>query len=131
MKLLLDTNICIALINGKEVELHRRVRFRPFQDFTICSVVLEELFFGALKSGRPDETRARVEKFSEFYPCLPFDEKAARKHAFLRMDLKKKGKPVGHNDLMIASIAISSQLTLITRNVREFSRIPGLHLEEW
>jgi tRNA(fMet)-specific endonuclease VapC len=131
VKLLLDTNICIALMNGNEPELHRRVRVRPFHDFSICSIVLEELFFGAFKSNRPAENQARVEKFSEFYDCLTFDEKAARKHAFLRMDLKKKGKPVGHNDLMIASIAISSQLTLITRNVREFSRIPGLYMEEW
>jgi tRNA(fMet)-specific endonuclease VapC len=131
MKFLLDTNICIALMNGNEIELRRRVRFHPVCDLGICSLVVEELFYGALKSSRPEENQNRVESFIDFYQCLPFDEQAAKKHAFLRLNLKKTGKPVGHNDLMIASIAASHQLTLVTRNTREFSQVQGLQLEQW
>ena len=92
----------------------------------LCSVVKAELCFGARKSSRPSENLRLLDRFFE-----PFDDRCAEPYAAIRQDLERSGRPIGANDLMIASIALTHELTLVTHNVEEFSRVIGLRYEDW
>ena len=99
----------------------------------LCSVVLAELLFGAVRSGSPHEAANRrlIVGLQAQFPTLPFDEKAAEEYAKLRAHLASVGLLIGPNDLMIAAVALANQMTLVTHNTAEFSRVPGLLLEDW
>ena len=90
-----------------------------------------ELFFGAAKSVDPGKTLRRQREFLERFPSLPFDDAAARTYGPIRANLERAGKLIGGNDLLIASIALANGLTLVSHNVSEFSRVPGLVVEDW
>lgn len=97
----------------------------------LCSVVKAELFYGALKSNNPQKTLAKQHKFVNQFVSLPFDDTVAEAYSEIRAELEKLGMPIGPNDLLIASIAIANDVTLITHNVREFGRIKNLNYEDW
>jgi tRNA(fMet)-specific endonuclease VapC len=128
--LLLDTNICIHAIKREADVLTRLAEHSP-DDFGISAVTLAELWFGAAKNSRPQRTRASVEAFLKPFETLPFGRDAAEEYAEIRLQLEKAGRPIGERDLMIAAIARSLRLTVVTRNVREFSRVRGLRVESW
>ncbi len=90
-----------------------------------------ELIFGAVKSDSPEKTQMEQREFLKPLMSLPFDDNAAEQYGVIRAKLESKGTPIGPNDLLIASIALAHNLILVTHNIREFSRIDGLKIEDW
>ena len=131
MIFLLDTNVCVVYLNQPQSRVAAQLHcFHP-QDITVCSVVKAELFFGAMKSQRPDQTLQKQQGFLAAFHSLPFDDKSALLFGKIRADLQRQGQPIGPYDLQIAAIAMANDLTLVTHNTREFSRIDGLRLADW
>lgn len=128
---LLDTNACIGHLRGTRPGVTRRLAAHTPGDVVLCSVVKAELIFGARRSSRPDENLRQLNTFFSAFLSLPFDDVAATHYGEIRATLAAAGAPIGPNDLLIASIARTNRLTLVTHNVREFSRVPGLQLEDW
>ena len=128
---LLDTSVCVALINRADERAAARLLEHPRGSVRLCSVVKAELHFGAQNSSRLSENLQRVEIFCRAFESLPFDDESARQYGIVRAQLRREGRPIGGNDLMIASIALASSHVLVTRNVGEFSRVNGLEVERW
>lgn len=131
MTSLLDTSICVPLINRSDERLAERLLEEAPRDVILCSVVKAELYFGARNSQRVAENLDRVDRFCEVFDSVAFDDAAAAQYGGVRAQLKREGRPIGANDLMIASIALASRATLVTRNLDEFKRVPGLELASW
>jgi tRNA(fMet)-specific endonuclease VapC len=128
---LLDTNVCVQYLRGKNVKVRQRLASCPMQDVYLCSVVLSELYFGALRSNDPVQSRVEVDQFAAPFSSLPFDDAAADICSRIRYHLESQGTPIGPYDMQIASIALANSFTLVTHNTNEFSRVPGLSLEDW
>lgn len=128
---LLDTNICIPLINRAEPALAERLLAADPAELVLCSIVRAELEFGARNSSNVAENLDRVERFCSAFESIPFDDDAAAYYGEIRSHLRREGRPIGANDLMIAAIAVANDLTLVTRNVSEFARVPRLATETW
>lgn len=128
---LLDTSIRAALINRVDEQAPARLLEHPRGSVRPCSVVKAELHFGAQNSSRLAENLQRVEIFCRAFESLPFDDESARQYGIVRARLGREGRPIGGNDLMIASIAVASSHVLVTRNVGELSRVPGLEVDRW
>lgn len=131
MKYLLDTNVCIRYLKSASVNLLRRFQTTDLEEIAVCSIVKAELFYGAMKSSNPNETWRKQQRFLSVFVSLPFDDFAALIAGRIRAQLANDGTPIGNNDLLIASIAIANNLTLVTHNIGEFSRIEGLEIEDW
>jgi len=131
VKFLLDTNACIACLRRKPSPVVARLRALAPDDVALCSIVRAELLFGAERSRDPVSERAVVERFLAPFVSLPFDDSAAEHYSHIRHALERIGQRIGAHDLEIASIALARGLTLITHNVSEFSRVPGLLWEDW
>ncbi|EKD09501.1 type II toxin-antitoxin system tRNA(fMet)-specific endonuclease VapC [Limnospira platensis] len=130
MRFLLDTNSCIMYLRGNNLALKKRLEFYR-KEVAVCSVVKAELFYGSMKSANPEKNlRLQTEFLSQFI-SLPFDDVAANLFGIIRSQLEFKGTPIGSYDLQIAAIALAHHLTLVTHNVREFSRVEGLQWEDW
>ena len=134
MNYLLDTSVCIALINGKPNAV--RVRLEKAQalgaGLLVSSVAAFELWYGVGKSSRPEMNARRVEAFlAGPVTLLAFDEEDARVAGALRAQLETEGRPIGAYDLLIAGQALRRKLTLVTSNVSEFGRVKGLIWENW
>jgi tRNA(fMet)-specific endonuclease VapC len=128
---LLDTNICVPLINGTDRALRDRLLGHRPDEIVLCSVVKAELSFGARNSKRAAENLDRLQRFCGSFRSLPFDDDAADHYGSLRALLRREGRPIGANDMLIASIALAARVTLVTRNVDEFARVPQLSLATW
>jgi len=128
--ILLDTNICIYIINAKPADVLERFRQYRMGEVGLCSVVAAELAFGVAKSGSL-RNRQALEMFLAPLTILPFDQQASWVYGDLRADLQKRGTPIGSLDTLIAAHALSQQSTLVTNNTREFALVPGLRLENW
>ena len=100
-------------------------------DIAICSIVVGELRFGAEKSANPSKHHSEVDAFATQLISLPFDDLAARIYGRIRHTLGSAGQSIGPNDTQIAAIALVHNLILVTHNISEFSRVPGLGLEDW
>ena len=131
MKILLDTDICIYAINRKRPEILSRVRDYRIGEVGISSITYAELRFGVENSARVEENLDRLERFLLPLEVVPFDAEAGRHYGRIRSELKRLGCPIGSNDLLIAAHAFALDTTLVTNNVREFSRIDGLWMEQW
>jgi tRNA(fMet)-specific endonuclease VapC len=101
------------------------------EEIVLCSVVKAELIYGVLKSWNPAKNLQKLSLFVEPFFSLPFDDKSARVYGQIRSKLEKLGTPIGPNDLMIASIAISNDIILVTHNIDEFERVDNLYIEDW
>ncbi len=130
MTYLLDTNTCVYAIK-REPRVLRHLQERGPDELGISAITLAELWFGAAKSSRPQRTRESVDAFLKPFEVLPFEAEAAGRYAEIRLQLEKEGRPIGERDLLIAAIARSRSLTVVTHNVREFSRVSGLRVEDW
>lgn len=128
---LLDTDICIHLLNSQEPVLLERFRSHSPSELALCSVVRAELLWGARRSGRMDDNLNRVRLFAEPLRTLSFDDDCAEHYGVIRADLAARGTPIGPNDTLIAAIAVAHGATLVTRNQREFQRVERLKLEIW
>jgi tRNA(fMet)-specific endonuclease VapC len=126
---LLDTDVVIDAIRGRPPGARRRLQAMSPDDVAVCAITVAELWYGAEGSQAPESTRALFEQFLQPFEVLPFDRPAAEHHGRLRHRLRQK--PIGDRDLLIATIALANRLTIATRNVREFRRVPGLKIEDW
>jgi tRNA(fMet)-specific endonuclease VapC len=128
--ILLDTNICVHVINAKPPAVLERFRQHRMGEIGLCSVVAAELAYGVAKSGSA-RNRQALEMFLAPLIILPFDEAALWAYGDLRAELERKCTPFGALNTMIAAHALSQQSTLVTNNTRELARVPGLALENW
>lgn len=126
-----DTNACITLLRQRDSRLIARWQSVKTTDIVLCSVVVYELRYGAERSSDPARGHAKLDLFLSPFTSLPFDDQCARTCAEIRTGLELAGRVIGPHDLQIASIALQHQLTLVTHNTREFSRISQLKLEDW
>lgn len=127
---MLDTNICIYVLKNRPPAL--RERFNAVaEQLCISSITLGELHYGAEKSARPLENNAALEQFAARLDVLPFGDKAAMHYGQVRAELERAGTPCGPHDMQIGAHARSEGLIIVTNNVREFSRMPGLRVENW
>ncbi len=131
MRYLLDTNICIALVHRPEPALKKKLAEKRPRDLVLCSIVKAELLYGARKSQRVAENLKELDAFFAPFDSLPFDDKAADFYGTIRALLAQAGTPIGDNDLLIAGVALAHDLVVVTRNRKEFARVPGLRLESW
>ena len=128
--ILLDTNICIYIINAKPPAVLARFRQYRMGDIGLCSVVAAELAFGVAKS-ESTRNRQALQMFLAPLTIMPFDAAAVWIYGDLRADLERRGTPIGSLDTMIAAHALSQQALLVTNNTREFAKVPGLQLDNW
>ncbi|KJV49316.1 plasmid maintenance protein [Pantoea sp. BL1] len=127
---MLDTNIVIYVIKRRPIEVLERFNANVGR-MVISSITLAELVHSAEKSAFPERNLRIVEDFISRLDVLSYDQKAAFHYGSIRAELEKKGTPIGLNDLHIAAHARSEALTLITNNLREFSRVNGLISDNW
>lgn len=130
LRYMLDTNICIYTIKNKP-QVVREAFNRHYGQLAISSVTLMELVYGAEKSAAPERNLAVVEGFAARLEVLDYDHLGAAHTAQLRAELARAGTPIGPYDQMIAGHARARGLVLVTNNLREFTRVPGLRVEDW
>lgn len=128
---LLDTNVCIQLWQRNHQTIRQRFLEQSPHTLCICSVVKAELLYGARHSQKVEHNLQLLKAFFAPLQSLPFDDRSAEEYGQIRADLVAQGKIIGPNDLMIAAIARAHDVTLITNNTDEFSRIVGLRMEDW
>lgn len=131
MKYLLDTNICIYIIKRQPPQVLDKFRTLDLSDVGISSITIAELEYGAYKSQRTEQNRIALNQFLMPLEIVPFDEQATQTYGQVRSQLERQGIVVGSLDMLIASQAISLGFILVTNNVRELSRIPGLIIDNW
>lgn len=130
IRYMLDTNICIYIINAKPLAVLERFKLEAIGSIAISCISAAELAYGVAKSGS-DKNRAALEMFLAPLAVVPFDENAIWQYGQLRTDLEKRGHPIGPMDTMIAAHALALNTTLVTNNTREFARVEGLLMENW
>lgn len=132
MRYLLDTNICIYVINEKPPKVLRRFEQYPVHEFAISSITHAELQYGVSKSRHKTRNQAALDEFLLPLTILPFGGKTlAERYGEIRVFLESEGKTIGPLDTLIAAHALSLNLIIITNNIAEFSRIPDLKCENW
>jgi len=128
---LLDTNAVIALIGRKSDALVDRILRRPPNSIALSSIVLYELYFGAHKSAKIQYNLETLRLFLVDFPVMEFDQQDAFIAGEIRSVLERKGTPIGPYDILIAGQAKARNLTLVTNNIGEFSRVENLQVEDW
>ncbi|MEM8722551.1 MAG: type II toxin-antitoxin system VapC family toxin [Cyanobacteria bacterium P01_G01_bin.39] len=131
MRFLLDTNICIYIIKQKPPEVLQRFNGYQIGDLGVSSITVAELEFGVQKSQFPAKNQQALTQFLLPLEIVSFDRAAAIMYGNLRATLENQGIPIGSFDTLIAAHALSLQVTLITNNIKEFSRVPNLQLDNW
>jgi tRNA(fMet)-specific endonuclease VapC len=131
MRYLLDTNICIYLIKKRPPEVLERFRQHSPQDVAISAITLFELEYGVEKSQYSQRSKNALAKFLLPLKIINLDRFSAIEAAIIRAQLEKKGMPIGPYDLLIAGLARSQEMTLVTNNIKEFERVVNLRLENW
>lgn len=130
MMYLLDTNICIYVINHKPQQVFERFRQYQLGELAVSSITASELAFGVEKSGS-ERNKQALKKFLSPLEILPYDEQAIWHYAQLHHDLQSKGQTIGSLDMLIAAHALALDVVLVTNNTKEFERIEKLKLENW
>jgi tRNA(fMet)-specific endonuclease VapC len=128
---LLDTNICIYALKNRPPEVLERLEAVGRGAVALSVITVLELRQGAEKSQRVAENHSRLDFFLSPIKILPFDEKAAVVAARIRAHLERRGTPIGDLDTLIAAHAIERDMILVTNNLQEFERVPGLQTEDW
>ena len=126
-----DTNACISLLRQRDQRLIARWKSVKAADIVLCSITIYELRYGAERSADPAREHSKLDLFFSPFTSLPFDDLCARRCAQVRAELETSGNIIGPHDLQIAAIALQHRLTLVTHNVREFTRVAGLKIEDW
>jgi len=130
----LDTNACIALINGSSVPVRSRFKMAIDQGAVVCvsTVVLHELWYGVAKSSRRESNTERLQAFlAGPFEVLEWDDADARAAGEVRSQLEGEGQMIGAYDALIAGQAVRRGITLVTANAKEFKRVDGLMWEDW
>jgi tRNA(fMet)-specific endonuclease VapC len=130
VKVLLDTNVCLAIINRDERVRRHLERHAP-SALRMSSITLAELRFGVAKSREPKRATFNLSALLSKVGAVPFDTEATERYGELRASLERRGAPIGPLDTLIAAHALSLGWTLATNNPKEFRRVPGLKVEDW
>jgi tRNA(fMet)-specific endonuclease VapC len=131
VRYLLDTNVCIRILNGSSPGVIERSEGLDPSDLATSAVVRAELVSVARKSAHVAANLRLVDAFFEPFVCLPVGDREADAYGSLRADLEREGRPIGPNDLLISATAVTHALTLVTHDTPEFARVPGLKVEDW
>ncbi|MBM9499825.1 type II toxin-antitoxin system VapC family toxin [Leptospira sp. 201903071] len=131
MNYFLDTNICIYFLKGKSENIEKNIRKLNPNRIKIPSIVKAELLLGALKSNDKKKNREVVLSFLDPFEIIGFNDIESEIYAEVRSDLELQGISIGPNDLVIASVVLSSNGILVTNNEKEFKRVPNLKSENW
>jgi tRNA(fMet)-specific endonuclease VapC len=127
----LDTDICVAFLRGTSSVVRERLLRNTRTTVALPAIVVAELLLGAEKSTQPQRHRERVEEFVGSFQIVAFGRDAANHCARIRAQLEDAGQPIGANDYIVAAVVAAEKGILVTGNVRECKRIPGLKLENW
>jgi tRNA(fMet)-specific endonuclease VapC len=130
LKYLLDTNIVIYVIKRRPIEVKSKFNENAGR-MAISAITLSELYHGAEKSAKVAQNLQVIEEFASHLQVLPYTAKASQQYGAIRSQLEVSGQPIGVNDLHIAAHARSEGLVVVTNNMSEFARIPGLMVENW
>ena len=131
MKYLLDTNICIYIMNKRPANVISKFKQRKVGEIGLSSITVSELQYGVAKSNQRELNRKRLNEFIIPLDILNYDELAAEAHGNIRFQLEKSGQPIGPLDTLIAAHAVSRNLILVTNNEAEFKRVDDLKVENW
>lgn len=131
IRYLLDTNVVISLIGKKSEALQKRFMSRQTGSVAISVIVMHELYYGAYKSQRIEYNLETARLFLRNVPVLDMDQQDAITAGEIRASLALNGTPIGPYDLLLAGQAKARDLTMVTNNLREFERVPGLRVEDW
>ncbi len=129
MRWLLDTNVLIQAHRGDPAVVRGRLARISPEDMAVSAITVAELWYGAAKTPDPERKRSMWRRFLESFTVLPFDRASGELHGDLRYALRRQ--PIGERDLLIACTALSNRLTLVTANMAELGRVPGLRVEDW
>lgn len=128
---MLYTDVCIDVQRRKSPEMLARFASLVPGEAVVSVITWGELTYGAAKSGSRDRVLSMLDEFAVLVPVLPMPPECGNAYGAIRAALERKGIPIGNNDLWIAAHALSAGLTLVTSNMREFRRVPGLRVENW
>ena len=131
LRYLLDTNVCIFIIKNRPEGVRARFQTLRPGEVGVSAVTEAELLHGAYKSERVEYNLAAYHDFSAQMAVIPFDPQVTDAYGRIRSELERAGKPIGLLDFQIAATAVAHGLILVTNNVGEFGRVPGLTLEDW
>jgi len=126
---LLDTDVCITVLRGRDPRA--RARLREMREVAVSAITIAELAYGAARSRAPDANRTEVQRLAAALHLIDLDAEAAWHSGQIRSELARLGTPIGGYDVLIAGVARSRDLTLVTGNLREFQRVPELRVEAW
>ncbi len=130
VKYLLDTDTCIYWLNGKTT-VRNKLLAVDFSEIAICEITVAELYFGAYNSSKIDKNLTSAETFIKSMIVFSFNNEILKKFGELKAHLRKSGTPVADFDLLIASVALTENLILVTNNTRHYDRISHLTIENW
>ena len=128
---LLDSDIAIELLRGRNPKLSERLASVSRAEVSLSAVTVAELLFGAYRSGDSQRSLPLCRKFCSSFQVLPLNNAAAERAAEVRAHLEGKGQRIGAYDVLIAGIALAHGQIVVTRNTREFERVPGLEIQNW
>ena len=131
MNYLIDTNICIYIMNKRPAEVIQKFKNLEIGQTGVSSITVSELNYGVAKSQQKKQNAKRLEEFLTPFEILPYDENASRYYGIIRSELESQGKVIGPLDMLIAAHAISENLIVVTNNENEFQRIKSLKVENW
>jgi tRNA(fMet)-specific endonuclease VapC len=128
---LLDSNVCIRLINNSSSAVTNRLATQQPEDILISTITQLELYYGAYRSVQQERNLAILQRFFSQFNIIALDSEAAKIAGRIRADLAASGTPIGPYDVQIAAIAMANNLILVTHNTKEFSRVNELQIEDW
>ncbi len=128
---LLDTNICVQIIRQRAPQALAQLTSRAITEVWVSSLTVAELHYGVAKSRQPGQNQQALEQFLLPLSIIPFDAEDALVYGRVRALLEAQGQPIGAIDTLLAAQALRHTFTLVTNNVREFARVPGLSIEDW
>jgi tRNA(fMet)-specific endonuclease VapC len=131
LRYLLDTNICIYIAKQKPLSVLHKFEQLMVGEVGMSTITYGELLYGAQKSHHPKKAFSLLEELTGLIPPMPIATEVAKQYGIIRAKLEKIGKPIGNNDLWIAAHALALGSILVTNNIKEFSRVPHLKLENW
>ncbi|WP_445628534.1 type II toxin-antitoxin system tRNA(fMet)-specific endonuclease VapC [Nostoc sp. DSM 114167] len=128
---LLDSNVCIRLINNSSPAVTTRLASQQPEDILVSTITQLELYYGAYRSAQQERNLEILQRFFSQFILIPLDPEAARIAGRIRAELAASGTPIGPYDVQIAAIAMANNLIVVTHNTKEFGRVNGLQIEDW